>query len=61
MTNDTPLDMQTIHKKQLEDAELLASVAKYPDRYFTKTLSEQESTVCHRRECVEIHQSAGNI
>ena len=37
-TNDTPLDMQTIHEKQLEDAELLAYKAKHPQRYFNKTL-----------------------
>ena len=30
--NDTPLDMQNIHEKQLQVAELLASVAKYPDQ-----------------------------
>ena len=38
--------MQTIHEKQLEDADLLASVARYPDRYFTKTLSEQD-IICY--------------
>ena len=45
-TNDTPLDMQTIHEKQLEDAALLELVAKLPDRYFNKTLNEHE-IICY--------------
>ena len=41
--------MQTIHGKQLEDAELLASVAKHPNHYFNKTLNEQE-IICYSKK-----------
>ena len=38
--------MQTIRKKQLEHAELLAKATKYTDQYFKKTLNEHES-ICY--------------
>ena len=48
-TNDTPLDMQTIHEKQLDDAALLELVAKHPNHYFNKTLNEQE-IICYSKK-----------
>ena len=41
--------MQTIHEKQLEDAELLANVARHPDQYFNKTLNKQD-IICYSKK-----------
>ena len=56
---DSPLDMQTISKKQQEDTKLLACMTKYKDLYFERTL-EGHKVICYSKTR-EQRQSAWQI